>query len=126
VYLTARHLELDDRVRDYVERHLVEPVRNHNGLNKVRMEIQLFRDADRGHRLGCHVLVEVKGHRDINVRERDDDIFTAIDLAQARTIRALTEIRDRILTLSRHPKKYSVAKLARALGFIGRNRPREA
>ena len=124
VYLTARHMDLDDATRDYVESHLIEPVRSHNALNLVRMEVQLFKDAERGHHFGCHVLVEAKGHRDINIREIDPDLTTCIDLAQARTIRQLTELRNRFLTVRRRPKKYSFARLARALGF-SRERPRE-
>ena len=117
VYLTARHLELDDLTRSYVERHLVEPVGGHNSVKVMHMEIQLYRDADRGHRFGCHVNIRASRHQEINIREVDDDLLTAIDLAAARAIRSVSELKDRRLTLSRHPKKYSFERLARALGW---------
>jgi ribosomal subunit interface protein len=123
LYLAARHLTLTEQVRDYVERHLVEPVRRHNRLKVMRMEVQLFKDTERGHHFGCHVYLELKGpHNAINIRENDESLFEAIDLAQTRLIRALSETRDRLLTLSRHPKKYSFSRIARALGWVQRSR----
>jgi ribosome-associated translation inhibitor RaiA len=94
-------------------------------MNIIRVEIQLEPESERGGQISCHLLVELKGHRDINIREVAGDVHTAIDLAQERATIALTEHRNRELTLSRHPKKYSLDKLARALGLTGR-RPRTA
>jgi ribosomal subunit interface protein len=122
VYLTGRHLELDDATRDHVERNLVGPVRRHNRLNLTRMEIQLSKDAERGHHFECHVLLELKGGAVINIRERDPQLNAAIDQAQDRILRNLDEYKDRLLTLSRHPKKYSLARIARALGWISGKR----
>src|SRR4051812_21625078 len=75
VYLAARHVALSDELRAYVEEHLLEPIRNHNGLNIIRTEVQLYQEGAQG---VCHVLVEIKGHQDINVRERQDTIFAAV------------------------------------------------
>jgi ribosome-associated translation inhibitor RaiA len=104
LYLTARHMNLGNVLRDYVERHLVEPVRSHNSLEIVRMEVQLFREGDKVPLHGCHVLVEVEGKHELNIREIDETLFEAIDLAQARVIRALTELHHEILTERRHPR----------------------
>lgn len=115
VYLTARHFDLTDDVRDYVERKIVEPLRGHTSLNIPRVEIQLYRGSERGPQIGCHILVELKGHTDINVREVAGDPQTAIDLAQERLMPLITEHKDRLLTLERHPTKYSPEKIERAL-----------
>lgn len=117
VYLAARHLQLNDSIRDYVETRLVGPIREHNRLKITRVEIQLFAADDSGPKVGCHVLVSIKGAHEINVREIDGSLYEAIDLAKDRVMRQLTEQRDRMLTRSRHPKKYSFARLARALGW---------
>jgi ribosomal subunit interface protein len=124
VYLTARHLELTDALRAYAESHLVQPIREHNGLTIVSLQTQLFPDGEKGNHFGCHVLVAVKGHHDLNVREVQDDIYAAINVAKDRVLRQLTELRDKMLTVSRHPKKYSFSKLGRALGWIQRHRAR--
>jgi ribosome-associated translation inhibitor RaiA len=123
VYLAARHVALSDELRAYVEQHLLEPIRNHNGLNIIRTEIQLYPEGAQG---ACHVLVEIKGHQAINIRERQDTILAAIDIAKDRVLHALTEVRDRLLTTRRHPKKFSFERLGRALGWTGSNRTREA
>jgi ribosomal subunit interface protein len=122
VYLTARHLELTDELRAYVEKRIVEPLRTLTRLPIPRVEIQLYTETDRGPQAGCHLLVELKGHHDINVREVASDLHAAIDLAADRARTLVVEHRDKLLTLSRHPKKYSIAKLARALG-IRRHEP---
>jgi ribosome-associated translation inhibitor RaiA len=125
VYLAARHVELTNALRDYVEAHLLEPIATHTGLNIIRTEVQLFAEGEKGNHYGCHVLVDIKGHRGVNVREIQDNPQAAIDVARDRVIRNLTEIRDRILTLGRHPKKFSFARLGRALGWITAHRTRE-
>ena len=124
VCLAARHVELSDELRAYVEDHLVAPLREHTRLTINRVEVQLFEEGTKG---GCHVLVSVKGHHDINVRElQDGGLYAAIDVAKDRVVRQLTEIRDKILTQSRHPKKFSFGRLGRALGRHRSNRTREA
>ena len=123
VYLAARHVALSDELRAYVEQHLLEPIRSHNGLNIIRTEVQLYPEGAHG---ACHVLIEIKGHQAINVREMQDTIFAAIDVAKDRVLHALTEVRDRLLTTRRHPKKFSFERLGRALGWTGSNRTREA
>ena len=123
VYLAARHVELTDELRAYVEDHLVAPLRAHTRLTINRVEVQLFEEGPHG---GCHVLVNIKGHHDINVRElQDGGIHAAVDVAKDRVIRQLTEVRDKILTQSRHPKKFSFARLGRALGWLRSNRTHE-
>lgn len=117
VYLTARHIELTPAIRAYVDSRIVAPVRDHNRLHVTRVEVQLYPEGEKGNYVGCHVLVSVKGHKDISVREIDHSLFEAIDVAKDRVVRQLTELRDRILTRSRHPRKYSFARLARALGW---------
>ncbi|MDB4971494.1 MAG: Sigma 54 modulation protein / ribosomal protein [Myxococcales bacterium] len=126
VYLVARHMDLTDAIRSYVEQHLIDPIRNHTGLNITRLETQLFPEGDKANQFGCHVLVEIKGHAPINVRELQDTEYAAIDVAKDRVIRSLVDTRDKMLTERRHPKKYSFARLGRALGWVRRNRVREA
>ena len=114
VYLAARHVALSDELRAYVEEHLLEPIRNHNGLNIIRTEVQLYPEGAHG---ACHVLVEIKGHKDINIRELQDTLFAAIDVAKDRVLHALTDLRDKRLTQRRHP-------LGRALGWLQTSRSR--
>jgi putative sigma-54 modulation protein len=126
VYLVARHMDLTDAIRAYVEQHLIEPIRTHTGMNITRVEIQLLPEGDKGNHFGCHTLVEMKGHAPLNVREVQDTLYAAIDVAKDRTVHALVDARQKMLTQRRHPKKYSFARLGRALGWVRRNRTSEA
>ena len=119
VYLVARHMDLTAAIRAYVEQHLIDPIRTHTGMNITRLETQLLPEGDKGNHFGCHVLIEMKGHAPINVRE-------VIDVAKDRTLHALVDARQKMLTQRRHPKKYSFARLGRALGWVHRNRTNEA
>jgi ribosomal subunit interface protein len=119
LYLTARHLELTDALRQHVQRHLVAAIDAH-GARAVRMEVQLYRMSDRDRGYGCHVLLDLSRRHEINIREEDHDLYEAIDRAQKRLVRSFTELRDRRLTESRHARKYTLGRLARALGWSGR------
>ena len=92
-YLTARHFDLTDSIRDHVQQHLVEALTRHVDASSVtRLEVQLTlgqRDA----RFGCHVLVQLTGHRELNVTEEGVDLYAAIDRVQKRLLRGLTELR---------------------------------
>ena len=117
LYLTARHLELTDALRSHVERHLIRAAEGHGTVKLMRMEVQLYRISSHVPRYGCHVLLVLSHRHEINLREEDRDLYEAIDLAQKRTNRALTEYRDHQLTDGRHPRKYSWERLRRALGW---------
>jgi len=121
IYLTARHLELTDALRAHVERHLEQALAGHTSATVIRMEVQLYKVSEREIRYGCHVLLELVHRHDINIREEDRDLYEAIDLAQKRLLRAVTDYRDRQLTEARHSRKYSFERLTRALGW-GRRR----
>ena len=125
VYLAARHIELTPAIREYVDSRIVNPVQEHNRLNVTRLEVQLYPEGEKGTYFGCHVLMSIKGHKDISVREIDHTLYEAIDVAKDRVLRQLTEARDRLLTRTRHPRKYSLGRLARALGWL-RQRDAEA
>ncbi len=109
VYVAARHVEQTEAIKQYVEAHLIEPIRRHTPRIKItRVEVQLFTDGDKSNRFGCHVLIAVKGNHDLNVRELDSTLYAAIDVAKDRVMHRLTELRDRMLTMRHHPKGYAL------------------
>ncbi len=113
-YLTSRRVELTDAVQLYVERRLKRAVQGHAAGRASRMEVQLYRTSQREIRYGCHVLLALAGRHELNIREEDRDLYEAIDLAEKRLVRAMTEHRDRRLTENRHPRKYSLDRIVRA------------
>ena len=102
IYLTARHLDLTPDLRDHVERRIVQPLRDHHADEElVRLEIQLVHEDNRDSRMACHVLAELKGGGDINVREHAGDAESAIDLVHDRLLPLVAERRDKLLTQRR-------------------------
>lgn len=124
LYLTARHMDLTDGLRSHVERHLLGAIDGPSSVKTQRMEVQLYQMSERSIRFGCHVYLEISHRHDINIREEDRDLYEAIDRAQKRLRRAVTEYRDRRLTEGRSPRKYSFGRLARALGGSSRRAAR--
>jgi ribosomal subunit interface protein len=97
VYLAGRHLDLTDGLRQHVERHLVEAVERHDGrLRAVRLEVQLDHDGHRARPFTCHVRLELPTG-EINIREEANDLYAAIDIAESRLIRALSDHHDRVV-----------------------------
>jgi ribosomal subunit interface protein len=106
VYLTARHLRFSPSLHAYVEKHLIAHIRRHFARKIPRVEVQLFREAAKHiGAFGCHVLVQIAGEPDINVREVDERIHEAIDLAEARVVRTLAEDKDRMITVRRQRRR---------------------
>lgn len=114
-YLAARHLELTDQIRAHVEKRIVRAVEAHaNAHDLNRLEVQLH-SGQRDARFGCHVLLQLPGHRNINIKEEHRDLYAAIDLAEKRLLNCLIALRERRLTNDRHPRKYSWRKIAQLL-----------
>jgi ribosome-associated translation inhibitor RaiA len=78
------------------------------------VEVQLTK-GQRDARFTCHVLVQLPGHRDVNISEHSHDLYASVDLAEKRLIHSLVDLRERRLTAARHPRKFSWAKIARLL-----------
>ena len=114
-YLTARHFDLTDLIRQHVEKRIIETVRSHaddHDLNRVEVQLDT---GERDARFSCHVLVQLPGHRDVNISEHSQDLYAAIDLAEKRLMSALVALRERQVTVGRRPRKYSLRKIARML-----------
>ena len=115
LYLTARHFELTDAIRRYVEERIVRAVQAHSephDLNRIEVQLDV---GQRDARYGCHVLVQLPGHRDLNVTETNKDLYAAIDRAEKRLLSSLVDARQRVLTTHRHPRKFDAQATARAL-----------
>lgn len=105
LYVTGRHLELTETIHDYVRRRLVEPVQTHSNAHDVhRMEVQLSLVNEAEGRFGCHVLLQLTQHHDLNVREETHDLYEAIDRVGKRLLRQLADDRARRHTQERHPR----------------------
>jgi ribosomal subunit interface protein len=115
VYITARHFELTETIREHVLAHIVKPVEDHGRAHDLtRIEVQLS-TGQRDALYACHVLVQLTGHRDINITEHNHDLYAAIDLAEKRLLPVLAGLRESQLTKKRHPRKFSWRKVAQIL-----------
>jgi len=123
LYLTARRIQLTEALHDHVERHLRDAIEGRTNLRTTRMEVQLYRISGRDLRYGCHVLLELSRRQSVNIREEDRDLYAAIDVAQKRLVRAVTEVRDRQVTEGRHTRRYGFNRLVASREGRGRPSP---
>ncbi|HET9933683.1 MAG TPA: HPF/RaiA family ribosome-associated protein [Polyangiaceae bacterium] len=105
IYVTARHFDLTPSIHSYVEKRLVEATQGHAASHDLlRMEVQLTQLDAHDARFTCHILLQLRGHHDINITEETFDLYEAVDRAEKRLIRKLTDERQRQLTAARHAK----------------------
>lgn len=115
IYITARHFDLTETIRDYVMTRIVQAVERHASAQELnRIEVQI-EHGQRGALFGCHVLVQLTNQRDINITEHNRDLHAAIDLAEKRLLPALAAIRGSRRTKERHAGKLSWRKVSQLL-----------
>lgn len=114
-YLTARHFDLTDSIREHVESRIVDTLRAHADAHDLnRVEVQL--DAGQGtERFSCHVQVLLPGHRELNLTEHHHDLYAALDSLEKRLKHALVALRARRITVGRRPHKLGGRKVATLL-----------
>jgi ribosomal subunit interface protein len=113
LYLTARHFDLTDDVRGYVQRRIVDAIAAHAPARELnRVEVQLSRSECEA-RYTCHVLLQLSAQREVNITEANHDLRAAIDLAEKRLMRSLIDLRQRRRTTTRHAHQQSARKMAR-------------
>ena len=112
IYVTARHFDLTPSIRNYVEKRLVDAAHAHAAAHDLlRMEVQLTQLDARDTRFRCHILLQLPGHHDINITEDTLDLYEAVDRAEKRLIRKLTDERQRQITAARHAKDQDIEPL---------------
>jgi ribosomal subunit interface protein len=105
LYITARHFDLTPSIREHLEQRLVHAVQTHaTSHDLLRMEVQLTQTDASNVRFRCHILLQLPEHHEINITEETLDLHEAIDRAEKRLIRKLTEDRHRLVTEKRHAK----------------------
>ena len=103
-YLTARHFDLTDTIRAHVQQQIVDAVEAHTDPHDLnRVEVQLM-TGQRDALFGCHVLVQLPGHQEVNITEQNHDLYAAIDSVKKRLTHALASRKERKLTVGRHPR----------------------
>jgi ribosomal subunit interface protein len=111
VYITARHFDLTESIRQYVLARIVQPVERHARAQDLnRIEVQLTSSGQGDAAFGCHVWLQLTGHRDINITEQNHDLRAAIDLAERRLMPALAALRESQLVKKRHPRSSAGAR----------------
>lgn len=112
IYVTARHFDLTPSIHSYVEKRLIDAVQAHASAHDLlRMEVQLTQLDGHDTRFRCHILLQLPGHHDINITEDTLDLYEAVDRAEKRLIRKMTEERQRKITEARHAKAQDMEPL---------------
>ncbi|HLL82001.1 MAG TPA: HPF/RaiA family ribosome-associated protein [Longimicrobium sp.] len=120
VILKGVHLSLTERMKVYVQEHLVEAVTRFYDDEAAELNIHLV-DTNGPNKGGtdkeCRVTAFVPGLVPIHITEATDDIFQSIDFAKDRLVKALKREQERRRGSSQTgPREREERQYANALG----------
>lgn len=97
VTISARHMDLTEPIRAYVERKMAKLPHFFDRLQEIRVVIERIPN-------GYHVEVmsDVEHHRDFVANSRHRDLYACVDLVTDRAVRQLHEWKDRIRGARKH------------------------
>ncbi|RMF87250.1 MAG: ribosome-associated translation inhibitor RaiA [Nitrospinota bacterium] len=109
----ARHMELNDSLRAYVEEKIQRPAAKHFDGPSVTLEVELSNllGPKGGKDKQCEITMSLPRGQILRIEEVEEDIYTAISVAGDRLVRSLERYKEKKLFGSRYPKKYYMAKI---------------
>ena len=104
VTISAKHMELTEPIREYIERKASKLPHFFDRLQEVRFVIERIPN-------GFHVEVmsNVEHHRDFVANTVHRDLYAGVDLAVDRAVRQLHEWKDRLRGGKKHTARRRVA-----------------
>jgi ribosomal subunit interface protein len=93
VTVKARHMKMTDALHVYVDKKLLEPLRQLADTPDMKVDVEL---CDEGKHKECRIHVSIAMVEPVNIHETNDDMYKAIDLAEARMLVQVKRHRDRM------------------------------
>lgn len=97
ITISAKHMELTQPIRDYVERKMSRLPHFFNRLQEIRVIIERV-----PHGYHVEVVSDVEHHKDFVANSEHRDLYACVDLVSDRAVRQLHEWKDRIRGAKKH------------------------
>lgn len=97
ITISAKHMELTQPIRDYIERKMARLPHFFNRLQEIRVIIERV-----PHGYHVEVVSDVEHHKDFVANSEHRDLYACVDLVSDRAVRQLHEWKDRIRGAKKH------------------------
>jgi putative sigma-54 modulation protein len=97
ITISAKHMELTQPIRDYIERKMSRLPHFFNRLQEIRVIIERV-----PHGYHVEVVSDVEHHKDFVANSEHRDLYACVDLVSDRAVRQLHEWKDRIRGAKKH------------------------
>jgi len=116
--LKGVHLSLTERMKAYVQEHLVEAIERFYDDEAAELNVHLVdsNGPKGGTDKECRVTAFIPGSTPLHITEATDDIFQSIDFAKDRLVKALKREMERKRMTTGHPSLKPSAQFDKALG----------
>jgi putative sigma-54 modulation protein len=93
INVIGKHMEVTDAIRQYAENKATKLLRHYDGVQQID-----FRVEPEPHKKGfsCEVVADVEKHEDFISHAQHVDLYTAIDDAVNKTVRQLTDFKEKL------------------------------
>lgn len=92
IKITARHMDVTDAIRSYVEKKLARVTKYYNRISEVEV---ILTEEGQGQRHKIEVIVRVDNHQPFVVHESGNDMYACVDLAVDKLERQLTKHKEK-------------------------------
>ena len=97
ITISAKHMELTQPIRDYIERKMSRLPHFFNRLQEIRVIIERV-----PHGYHVEVVSDVEHHNDFVANSEHRDLYACVDMVSDRAVRQLHEWKDRIRGAKKH------------------------
>jgi putative sigma-54 modulation protein len=97
ITISAKHMELTQPIRDYIERKMSRLPHFFNRLQEIRVIIERV-----PHGYHVEVVSDVEHHKDFVANSEHRDLYACVDVVSDRAVRQLHEWKDRIRGAKKH------------------------
>ena len=97
ITISAKHMELTQPIRDYIERKMSRLPHFFNRLQEIRVIIERV-----PHGYHVEVVSDVEHHKDFVANSEHRDLYACVDVDSDRAVRQLHEWKDRIRGAKKH------------------------
>ena len=97
ITISAKHMELTQPIRDYIERKMSRLPHFFNRLQEIRVIIERV-----PHGYHVEVVSDVEHHKDFVANSEHRDLYACVDIVSDRAVRQLHEWKDRIRGAKKH------------------------
>ncbi len=103
ITVSGKHLDITDTIREYAEQKVRKLTKYYDQIQRVEVIADRSQDNTNGYEV--EVLVHVGHHEPFIVKTHADDPYAAIDVAQEKLERQLTDHKQKVKNHKHHPAR---------------------